>query len=150
MLGDDAVPKLNIKKTEFLKSFHVKYRLYLDLQNQENYITERRLLLFYCVECGLKVWIMKEQMLNDYNELEKYSKKNQLDIAGHNIRNMLKNRGLHEKFRLKDLKTLQGTKVPPKEYNQFWRYDAQSGDLELENKMEKVLKNIADYLSERL
>lgn len=141
--------KLNITRKEFLHSFKEKYKLYCEMQKQKTYPKERRLILFYSVECGLKSWIMKNEMLNDYYDLEKYARKKSVDVASHNIKEMLKDRNM-ERYLLKDLKTSQGVKVHPKDYNQFWRYAAQSGDPELEDKMEKVMGDIAGFLYKRM
>ena len=142
--------KLNVTQKEFLNSFKFHYRTYQALSDDEKYVYDRRLILFYAVECGLKCWIMKNNALKDYYELKEYAERKGIGDFSHNIKEMLKDRNMSEKYILKNLKTLGGQRVEPKHLNQFWRYGVHADDREAENKNEKVLNDIAMDLLKRL
>ena len=142
--------RLNVTQNEFLNSFKFHYRTYQALADDEKYMNDKRLILVYAVECGLKCWIMKNNDLKDYNELVQYAKRKGIGDFGHNIKEMLKNRNMHEKYFLKNLKKSGGQRVEPKDLNQFWRYGVHADDQEVEDKNVKVLDEIARDLLKRL
>ena len=145
-----ASGRLNITQKEFLDSFKSHYRTYEMIPNEKQYTKDKRLLLFYTVECGLKYWIMKNKMLKDYKELSCYARKEGFGDFGHNIKDMLKDRGLDRDYMLKDIWTSKGQRVEPKDLNQFWRYGAKTSDTDVEDMNVKVLDGIAKYLLRRL
>lgn len=145
-----AAERLNVIKRDFLNSFKSHYRTYKVLPDEEKYVRDKRLLLFYAVECGLKYWIMKSRDLNDYKELCCYAQRAGVGDFGHNVKKMLQDRGMDRTYILKDMRTSEGQKVEPKDLNQFWRYGLQAEDPDVENRNVKVLDEIAVYLLKRL
>lgn len=145
-----AAERLNVTQKDFLNSFKAHYHTYKILPDEEKCVRDKRLILFYAVECGLKYWIMKNKSLKDYRELCCYARREGFGDFGHNIKDMLKDRGMDREYILKDFKTSEGQRVKPGEMNQFWRYGLQADNLDIENKNVKMLNKIAAYLLGRL
>lgn len=137
--------RLNVKRKEFQDSYRRHYKLY---QNTNVSDKTRRLVLFYSVECGLKSLIMKENGNNTYEEMEKCCDKS---ITGHNIKAMLKHVNPRNEFVLRNISLENGGgSVPPEKFNELWRYGAAVEDMKEEEKAEKVLVKIAEWINTRL
>lgn len=109
--------------------------------------------MFYSVECGLKSLIMKETGNNTYEELENYCKYNigKQNLSGHDIKAMLKEVNPNNEYVLKNIRLKNGGgSVPPKKFNELWRYGVEVEDEEEEKKAEKTLVKIADWINTRL
>lgn len=145
-----AAERLNVTRKDFLDSFKSHYYTYKILPDEEKCIRDKRLILFYAVECGLKCWIMKNKSLKDYKELSCYAQREGFGDFGHNIKKMLKDRGMDREYILKDFRTTEGQRVEPGDMNQFWRYGLQAENPDIENKNVKILNEIAAYLLGRL
>lgn len=145
-----ASKRLNITQREFLRSFKRHYHTYEMISDDEKYEKDKRLILFYAVECGLKYWIMKNEMLKDYEELDAYAKNKGMGDIGHDIKKMLKDRNMDRKYMLKNLEISTGQRIDVKNLNQFWRYGAKTHDTETESKNVKVLDKIARDLIKRV
>ncbi len=142
---------INITQKEYRDSSKNHYIAYSKLSDDEKYKRSGRLLLFYAVECGLKCYIMKNENLPDYKALQKYATNiGRKEMAGHDIKAMLIKCNLEGRYILKDIPLIKGGKVSPNEFNQVWRYGAGAADEEVENKNEKVLKQIMEYLLKRI
>ena len=137
--------RLNVKRKEFQDSYRRHYQLY---QNTNVSDKTRRLVLFYSVECGLKSLIMKENGNNTYEEMAKCCDKS---VTGHNIKAMLKQINPRNEFILKNISLENsGGSVPPEKFNELWRYGVTVEDTEEEEKAEKVLIKIAEWINTRL
>lgn len=142
---------INITQREYRESCKNHYLAYSKLSEDEKYQKSGRLLLFYAVECGLKYLIMKDEELSDYNALQKYATNiRRKEISGHNIKAMLIYRNLDRDYILKDIRLKKGRKASSDEYNQVWRYGAVVAEVEEENKNEKTLRRIMEYLLKRI
>ncbi|HID99895.1 MAG TPA: hypothetical protein EYP59_06360 [Thiotrichaceae bacterium] len=116
-------------------------------QVKEQYRTNaHRLLLFYAVECGLKVLIMKDKKQSRTDGLNP-------DILTHDINKLLKelrakgdlilNRTQMEPIKKSDRKSKDTRTVEPKYFNQMWRYGGKSNglsDKEIEEKLFKIVE----------
>ena len=144
-----ANKRLNVTRREFQDSYRRHYKLY---QNTNVSDKSRRLVLFYSVECGLKSLIMKETGNDTYKELESYCEiSGKYNITGHDIKAMLKEVNPRNEFALKNISLEKGGgSVPPMRSNELWRYGAAVADIEEEEKAEKVLVKIADWIKTRL
>ena len=144
-----ANKRLNVTRREFQDSYRRHYRLY---QNTNVSDKSRRLVLFYSVECGLKSLIMKETGNDTYEELETYCETNgKYNITGHDIKAMLKEVNPRNEFVLKNISLEKGGgSVPPMRFNELWRYGAAVADMEEEERTEKVLAKIAEWIKTRL
>lgn len=137
--------KLNVTRKEFQDSYRRHYKLY-----QSTHVSDktRRLVLFYSVECGLKSLLMKERGKNTYEEFESCSDRS---LIGHDIKAMLKEVNPRNEFVLKNISLDKGGgSVPPKKFNELWRYGATVADVEEEEKAEKILVKIAEWIQSRL
>lgn len=142
---------VNVTQKEYRDSCKNHYIAYVKLHDDEKYRKSGRLLLFYAVECGLKCYIMKNENLADYNALHKYAENiGRKEIAGHGIKEMLINCNLEGRYIVKDMPLEKGGRVSSGEFNQVWRYGAGVADEEAENKNEKVLRQIMEYLLKRI
>lgn len=137
--------KINVTRREFQDSYRRHYKLY---QSTDVSDKTRRLVLFYSVECGLKSLLMKEKGKNTYEEFESCSDRS---VTGHDIKAMLKEVNPRNEFVLKNISLEKGGgSVPPKKFNELWRYGAAVADAEEEEKAEKILAKIAEWIQSRL
>lgn len=142
---------INITQKEYRDSCKNHYIAYISLCGDEKYQKSGRLLLFYAAECGLKCLIMKNENLGDYDALQRYAKNTaRKGIAGHNIKDMLIDCNLEGTYILKDIPLAKGGRVSSDEFNQVWRYGAAVADEDAENKNEKVMRKIVEYLLKRI
>lgn len=140
-----ANQKVNVTRREFQQSYRNHYKLYC---NTSDCPKTRRLILFYSVECGLKSLILKQTGNNTYEQLEQYCKTNPgKNLAGHDIRAMLKEVNPQSSFVLRNIRLKhKGSPVPPKKFNELWRYGAETEEPQQEEDAEKVLIRIAEWL----
>lgn len=142
--------QINITRREFEVSCRYHYSLYKKTLHQIA-PRSRRLLLFYSVECGLKSLILKNIGKNTYEELKTYSEKKQMNIHGHDLKEMTRVVGIEHKYPLKKIRlTNRGGDVPPDRYNELWRYGASTEDETEEIREEQTLVGIADWIEQRL
>jgi len=138
-------------KKELKKSFRFHYLVYQKISKDEtlNPIT-RRLILFYSVESGLKCFILNRMQKNSTEELEDYQGYNNPD--GHDIRELIKiaHIGDQENFQLKTFISQKIGKIEPKQLHQIWRYGIETNDSDNENRSEKILQNVANWLNSRI
>ncbi|MCI8514685.1 MAG: hypothetical protein HFI93_08720 [Lachnospiraceae bacterium] len=139
--------KINITRREFQDSYRRHYKLYRETTGSEK---SRRLLLFYSVECGLKSLLMKDLGKNTYEEFVKCCGKEKRELTGHNISEMMKELNPQREYCLKNITLKRGGSVPPKQFNELWRYGAASADGEAEEKAEKTLVKIAEWIRTKL
>ena len=145
-LGVRAI--INVKRHELKNSFFEHYK------NSEVAKGERknshRLLLFYAVECGLKVLLLMKISKNTTADIQEFkgigyklSGKN-----GHNIKEILKLLGFTQ-FRLPSLNCKNGDFAACQEYNQIWRYGAEC-DTNVESRILEELDEIAQLIARRI
>ena len=144
-----ADQKINVTRREFQKSYENHYQLYRSTKDSPK---TRCLILFYAVECGLKSLILKQTGNNTYEQLEQYCKTNTgKHLAGHDIRAMVKEVNPRNDFALRNIRLKnKGGSVPPKRFNELWRYGAEVDDCAEEEAAEKVLFKIAEWLKTTL
>ncbi|MEN8217666.1 MAG: hypothetical protein ABFS56_15110 [Pseudomonadota bacterium] len=104
-----------------------------------------RLLLFYAVECGLKVLILKDKRQSRTDGLSS-------DILTHDINKLLKELGAKgdivlsrtqmEPIKKNGKKSKDTRTVEPKDFNQMWRGKSNGGlsDKEIEEKLLKIVE----------
>lgn len=106
--------------------------------------------MFYSVECGLKSLLMKGFGNNTYEEFAIYCGNEKKELKGHNISAMLKELNPRSEFCLKSISLKRGGRVMPKQYNELWRYGAEAMKEQEEEKAEKTLMKIADWINTAL
>ncbi len=137
----------NITRREFQDSYRRHYRMYKEtVGNQKT----RRLILFYSVECGLKSLLMKDLGKNTYEEFIECCGNEKRELKGHNISAMMKVLNPQNDYCLRNISLKRGGSVPPKQFNELWRYGAALADKEEEEKAEKTLVRIAEWIHTKL
>lgn len=105
-----------------------------------------RLLLFYCVECGLKaVWLESKRCFNT----AELSKETREQLTTHALRTLVKDLRLPAAVtgdRIPVFKTKQGAH-PLEESHQAWRYGATI--IQNEGEVVQWLERVCDWLEER-
>ena len=139
--------RINITRREFQDSYRRHYKMYKQTTGSEK---SRRLLLFYSVECGLKSLLMKDLGKDTYEEFVECCGSEKKKLTGHNISEMLKELNPLSSYCLKRIPLKRGGYAPPEKFNELWRYGAALADGDEEEKAEKVLAGIAEWIHTRL
>lgn len=139
--------RINITRREFQDSYRRHYKMYKETTGNSK---SRRLLLFYSVECGLKSLLMKDLGNNTYEEFVQCCGREKKDLTGHNISAMLKKLNPHSSYCLRNIHLKRGGCVPPEKFNELWRYGAETEDGDEEEKVEKTLARIAEWIHTKL
>lgn len=139
--------RINVKRREFQDGYRRHYKMYKETTGNSK---SRRLLLFYSVECGLKSLLMKDLGNNTYEEFVQCCGREKKDLTGHNISAMLKKLNPHSSYCLRNIHLKRGGCVPPEKFNELWRYGAETEDGDEEEKVEKTLARIAEWIHTKL
>lgn len=139
--------RINITRREFQDSYRRHYKLYRQTTGNEK---TRRLILFYSVECGLKSLLMKDLGKDTYEEFAECCVGEKNELKGHNINAMMKELNPQSEYCLKSIALKRGGSVLPKQFNELWRYGAALADEVSEEKAEKTLEKIAEWIHTRL
>jgi hypothetical protein len=126
------------------------WRENLSASTQSNNSNCFKLLLFYSVECGLKVLLMKRERKNFTENMPR------LKEFGHNINKMLDELRVSAELRLPkemymkaDMKAVKKRIVKNSEINQMWRYGGcASGDIN-DSIIEAKLIKISNWIKEQ-
>ena len=135
--------KLRADKRNYKKAFTVHANSYDNWNIGSPY--SRRLLLCYCVECGLKYLIMKDNRIYEIKQANEELKK---VLTSHNFKELLKAVRRAGIYHFNNFMTEYGETVIPSEYHQVCRYcilPKVKNDLEEFN---KTLEEIKDWIGE--
>lgn len=135
--------RIDITRREFQDSYRRHYKIYKETTGDSK---SRRLLLFYSVECGLKSLLMKDLGNNTYEEFVQCCGNEKKELTGHNIRAMLKKLNPQNSYCLKNIRLKRGGYAPPEKFNELWRYGAALEAVDEEEKAEKTLVKIAEWI----
>lgn len=135
--------RINVTRREFQDSYRRHYKMYKETIGNDK---TRRLILFYSVECGLKSLLMKDLGNNTYEEFVQCCGNDKKELTGHNICAMLKKLNPQNSYCLKHIRLKRGGSVPPEKFNELWRYGAALEDGNEEEKAEKTLAKIAEWI----
>lgn len=141
--------QINITRSEFQRSFKNHYGMYKNTGTDMPYHS-RLLMLFYSVECGLKSLILKKIGKNTYEDLKFYYEINGKKVPGHDLKAMTKEVGIETRFPLKKIQLKGGGFILSGKYNELWRYGAHIENEEEEQREEKTLVQIAEWLLQRI
>lgn len=136
------------KRHELKKIFNAHFSIYQSMLQTRN--ASHKLLLFYAVECGLKLLILNKIKQDTTVAFSKHTElKGKLNGKnGHDIKYMLKYLG-YTQVKLPELQCLNGLTASPSEYNQVWRYGI-SVDSGIENQIEAELCKIISWIERRI
>ncbi len=93
---------------------------------------------------------MKDLGNNTYEEFVQCCGREKKDLTGHNISAMLKKLNPHSSYCLRNIHLKRGGCVPPEKFNELWRYGAETEDGDEEEKVEKTLARIAEWIHTKL
>lgn len=111
--------------------------------------SSKRLILAYCVECGLKCAIMKQERLNMVSEAQKPISD---ALGSHDFRKMLKILNQIGSYSFPIIKTSHHENVEPKNYHEFCRYCIKPEDRSVSDiqRYDEILKEIAEWIKEHI
>ncbi|NQF16368.1 hypothetical protein HPY31_21020 [Brevibacillus sp. HB1.3] len=140
---------IHAKIHELKKVFTTHYSISRSV-SEPHIKVSHKLLLFYAIECGLKVLLLKKIRGNTTEAFMLHSDlKDKLNGKnGHNIKYILNYLG-YGHFFLPNLTCLNGDAASPSEYNQVWRYGIEV-DYEKEKKIIQELLDIVDWINRRI
>lgn len=140
-------------KKDYRRGYKKHYQLYKRLNSEGSDIDSRRLLLVYCVECGLKYMLLdkwnEENPKNIFNSNDDRKK----DILkSHNLEKILKELGQQGNFKFPQLETIHRDLVVSQTYHQLYRYciRIEKKQQNKENMIERTLNHVACWLEERM
>ena len=135
---------LKADRTEYRKAYFRNYDACGALKDTTN-LYARRLMLCYCIECGLKYLILFTKKAFDAEEL---CEKDQLKMTSHSPEVLLKVLGKQGLFEFQQYKTIHGQTVDSGNYHQCCRYAIKTGKTEgqKEKKLVDELEKIAEWL----
>ena len=138
-------------KRDYRRGYEKHYQSYKRLIVENADINSRRLLLVYCVDCGLNY-----KLLDKWNEenpqkiLEGTDDKKIKILKSHNLEKILKELGQQGNFKFPRLKTVHRDIVDAESFHQFYRYciKSQEKQSDKEEKVEDSLNDIACWIKE--
>lgn len=139
--------RINVTRREYQDSYRSHYKLYMETMGSKK---SGRLILFYSVECGLKSLLMKDMGKNTYDEFVECCGNEKSELKGHNIKAMMRELNPRNDYCLRNIPLKRGGSALPKQFNELWRYGAASDDEEAEEKAEKTLVKIAEWIRTKL
>lgn len=140
-------------KKDYKRGYEKHYRTFCRLKSTNDDTRSRRLLLVYCVECGLKCKLLDMWRENNPREIldNKEDWRNPI-IKTHNLEKLLKELGQASVFRFPAaIETNHGQYVNVEDFHQFCRYGVEAKNKDgREEKFEEELLKIANWLGEEL
>jgi hypothetical protein len=136
------------KVKELKASFYRHRQVYIEARNKT---TSHYLLLFYAVECGLKVLLLnkfKGSTTGDFERIRDLQGK-LLGKNGHNLKMILKLLN-YNKVALPALLCANGSGAESDTYNQVWRYGIAVRDKSNENEVVNNLEKISEWIIKQL
>ena len=137
--------KLRADKKNYKKAFTTHANAY-DKWNMGS-LYSRRLILCYCVECGLKCLIMQN---DNIHAIAQANEETTRILGSHDFRLLLKKVGQAGNYIFKQFPTEYGEMINPADYHQLCRYaisPAEQNTTYLE-KFDNTLNDIKEWLKE--
>ncbi len=139
--------KIRADRKNYKKAFQKHAHSYHNWEKGSD--ISRRLLLCYCVECGLKCLVMQN---NNIHQISQANAEVEKVLGSHDFRMLLKAVNKAGIYRLKNFQTEYGETVTAENFHQLCRYCIDVKDREMlpVNEFEEVLKDIAEWLKEEI
>ena len=131
-------------KKDYLRAFHKHYKAYIDWK-ESVHDDSRSIILFYCVECGLKFLLMKKLRIFRIKDANKPIHNM---LTSHNLSEILKELRMNQ-FSFPIFKTNHNDDVSLKEYHQMKRYSIRAkseNDYQIIERYDKQLYDIAQWI----
>lgn len=138
-------------KRDYKSGYEKHYSAYMKLSSQNVSIHSRRLLLTYCVECGLKYLLLdKWRQINPKEIIENKEDKRNGIIKSHNLEKILKELGQLSAFNFPQMLTNHQDNITSDNFHELCRYgiNVKESDKDKEKKYEEELIKIADWIEE--
>lgn len=127
---------------DFKQAFQKHLHTYSNWDNTGSDIS-KRLVLIYCVECGLKYKLMQEKRIYRVQDAQQDL---QDDLNSHDFQKLIKRLNYLGSYSFPQIETVHGDKVIPVTYHQLCRY-AISPIKAHENYIQKYDEQLADIAS---
>lgn len=139
--------KLKADQRDFMNAFCKHYHAYNNW-NDTGSIISKRVILSYCVECGIKYLIMKKERLISLDTARDDIKQ---DLGSHDIQLLLKKYLQQPSFSFPVFCTIHGEPVNPSSYHQAYRYALCPVDSDEEKcvKYCEELEKVSHWIDER-
>ena len=138
-------------KRDYRQGYKKHYSAYYKLMETNASINSNRLLLSYCVECGLKYLLLDKWHEENPEKIIGNEKDKRRDVLkSHNLEKILKELGQLGTFKFPQLITAHQDSITSENYHQLCRYCIRVKDKDRvkEDKYEIELKKIADWIEE--
>jgi len=138
-------------KRDYLCGYRKHYSAYKSLHNANDAIVSKRLLLAYCVECGLKYLLIDRWRITNLKLLINNNEDNRSTIIkSHNLEKMLKELGQTGTFKFPQIVTNHNDNITSENFHQLCRYGIKviEKDRSKEETYEEELKKIAEWIAE--
>lgn len=135
---------LKADRRDYKQGFKKHYHAYNNWGDAGS-IASKRLILAYCVECGLKYLLMKQERINVVTDARQDI---QNKLKCHDFQILLKSINRTE-YRFPTIKTNHGEPIQPDNYHQACRYVIFQDD-DKHAEYCKVLQEVSEWLNERV
>lgn len=138
--------RLQVDQRDYKNAFKKHYHAFSNWQATGS-DPSKRLILVYCVECGLKYEVMKKERLNKTTDAQDDI---QNDLRSHDLRRLLKRLNKAGVYTFPPIETKYGHPVHPEEYHQFCRYCIPSDEryISAVHQFDNTLEEIAKWIEE--
>lgn len=140
-------------KRDYQRGYRKHYNAYKVLCGENTIIKSRRLLLTYCVECGLKYLLLDKWHENNPKKIiENKDDRRYSIIRSHNLDKILKELGQTGNFKFPAIKTNHKEVISTEDFHQLCRYGIEviHGEEAKENKFEEELLKVAEWIGEEI
>ncbi|HBA48120.1 MAG TPA: hypothetical protein DCZ91_10055 [Lachnospiraceae bacterium] len=138
---------------DYRNGYRKHYCTYLELKQNNMSVRSRRLLLTYCVECGLKYLLLDNWHESNPEKIikNKKDKRNKI-ITSHNLEIILKELGQAGVFVFPQMTTVHKDTVIAENFHELCRYGIriEKRDEEKESQYERELQKIAKWIGEEV
>ena len=137
--------RLRADRKNYKKAFTTHFQAYKTWNNGS--YNSKRLIMCYCIECGLKCLIMED---NKIYQLSQANQEIANVLSSHDFKVLLKAVKKAGTYRFKDFQTEFGETVTPENYHQLCRYciGIKDNDTKPIEEFDKILNEIAEWLKE--
>ncbi|RLC10593.1 MAG: hypothetical protein DRI57_20150 [Deltaproteobacteria bacterium] len=138
---------VHVTRREIEKSFRKHKSFVRHLNQSGRYASpQRKMILFYAVECGLKSLYMKRKCLQRTDQKDSNNKS--VSDFSHNLNRLLKKLNLIQ-HKLPDVMAVDSISIPAKSLHEAWRYGKEL-DAYDERKYEEKLQKIMQIIDREL
>lgn len=138
-------------KKDYKQGYKKHYSAYNKLHNMNASINSKRLLLSYCVECGLKYLLLDKWHEENPKKIIENNGDSRKDVlTSHNLEKILKELIQQGTFKFPQMTTVHQDNITSDSYHQLCRYciRVKENDKDKEIRYEDELRKIAEWIKE--